>query len=342
MWTRRTPNNEPDAATAAFTSWLDVGNGHRVYFEDRGPRGAPVMLLLHGGPGSSATARQREWLDARRWRIVQFDQRGCGLSTPLGGIAHNDTQALVDDIERLRAHLGIDRWAVGAGSWGAALALVYVAAHRGCVDALVLRGSFLATRADLDWFYRDVAAIAPDAHARLMAALPSGTRADPVAYLHARFAADGDDALPLALTCQRYESDLDGSTQPPPRPSPHDAQRLVARYRVQMHYLVHDCFLDDGAVLRAAASLDGIPVAIVHGEHDLTCRPSNARDLQRACPDARLAWARGARHNPFHPAAAALLRDAGDCLLREGHFAAWPSPAIAAARAESGAGDPAP
>ncbi|MGH8032751.1 MAG: alpha/beta fold hydrolase, partial [Luteimonas sp.] len=290
----RNPFRHATPGTDAVTGWLEVGDGHGVYFEDRGPRDAPVALLLHGGPGSSSTARQRDWLDAARWRVVQFDQRGCGLSTPLGGTACNDTPALIADIERVRAHLRIERWLVGAGSWGAALALVYAAQHATRVTGLVLRGSFLASQADLDWFFHAVAALAPDAHAAFMAALPRRWRDDPLTYLAARFARvdPANDqpldaaarpmrrALALALACQRYETALDGGAADAVQPPADAARRLVARYRVQMHYLAHGCFLDDDAVLRAAAALDGIAVAIVHGEHDLTCRPANAHALQ--------------------------------------------------------------
>ncbi len=344
--------------------WLEVGDGHRLHFEDCGPRDAPAVLLLHGGPGSSASARQRDWLDATRWRIVQFDQRGCGLSTPLGGLVSNHIDALVADMETLRMHLGIDSWAIGAGSWGATLALIYASRHRAQVQALVLRGVFLADRGDLDWFFQGVGALAPDAHAEFMAAIPRRWRSRAVHYLAMRLAdkitptvfsgparlladppaPDGASckapsnrmrirALALAQACQRYELALDGvaGEEPPAISDATDAQRRVARCRVQMHYLANGCFLDEGAVLRAASTLHDVPIAIVHGEQDLICRPSNARALQRASPDAHLAWAYGARHSPFHPATAALLREAGECLRRDGHFKAWPSPKRGAA-----------
>src|SRR3954471_13712398 len=139
-----TSSMPPSASAAPDAGWLDVGHGHRVYYEVAGNAAGIPAVLLHGGPGSGASARQREMLDHARYRIVQFDQRGAGRSTPHGETAHNHTDALIADIEALRVHLGIERWLVAGGSWGATLALVYAARHRERVAGLLLRGVFLA------------------------------------------------------------------------------------------------------------------------------------------------------------------------------------------------------
>ena len=157
---------DPDIVTGAApqtfdAAWLDVGQTHRLYYEQAGAADATAALLLHGGPGSGSSPRQRAFFDPAPFRVIQFDQRGCGRSQPLGETAHNHADALIEDIERLRLHLGIDRWLVCGGSWGAALALVYAARHRERVGGLILRGLFLTGHADLAWFFHGVSALAP-------------------------------------------------------------------------------------------------------------------------------------------------------------------------------------
>jgi len=157
---------------ASARDWLDVGDGHRLYYEDAGPREGLPVVFLHGGPGSGCKPSHRQFFDPARYRSVLFDQRGCGLSTPYADCEHNTTQHLVADLERLRTHLGIDAWVVFAGSWGVALGLAYAQTHPARVLGMVLRGSFLARQADLDWFLASGAArLLPAAWAELNAAL---------------------------------------------------------------------------------------------------------------------------------------------------------------------------
>jgi proline iminopeptidase len=325
--TQHTPPAPADAG------WLDVGHGHRVHYEQSGNRDGIAVVLLHGGPGSSSTPRQREIFDAARYRIVQFDQRGCGLSTPVGMTEHNHTDALIADIEALRSHLGIARWLVSGGSWGAALALVYASRHREHVDGVLLRGTFLTGRADLDWFFHGVGAFAPQANADFLAEIPRNWRRSAVTWLDRCFAgADSARALQVAAAWQTYEARLD---------NPHAAvvnaaalgadaqQRLLAKYRVQVHYLARRCFLGEASVLRAAANLHGVPVALVHGSNDRVCRPHNAWRVHRACAGSRLAWADQAGHDPAHPAAFRLLRAATNAFAATRDFSAWPANASA-------------
>ncbi|HKE46815.1 MAG TPA: alpha/beta fold hydrolase [Rhodanobacteraceae bacterium] len=316
----------PPATSAAFdTGWLDAGHGHRVYYEQAGaPDGIPAVLL-HGGPGSGSTVRQREILDAARYRIVQFDQRGSGRSTPAGGTAHNHTDALIGDIEALREQLGIERWLVCGGSWGAALALAYAARHRERVAGVLLRGTFLTSREDLDWFFHGAGALFPEAHAAFIAHVPRRWQRSVVAWLDRCFSRDDPRAAGIAAAWQAYELRLMGDRSPPTgAPGEEASKGLVAKYRVQAHYLARRCFLGERAVLRAASALRGVPVAIVHGEEDRICRPVNAWRVHRACPGSRLAWAVGAGHSPFHPAMLALTRGATDAFASAGDFSAWP------------------
>lgn len=319
----------PAASQALRSGWLDVGRGHRIRYEQSGARDGLPVLLLHGGPGSASSIRQRDPFDPRRYRIVQFDQRGCGQSTPLGETAHNHTDALIGDIEALRRELGIARWLVAGGSWGAALALAYAASHRASVLGLILRGVFLAERGDLDWFFRGVSAVAPEAHAAFMQALPKRWRRRVLSCLVRAFREpmrDPQQARKIALAWFAYENRLDGPEDVPVAvPDDERLPALLARYRVQAHYLSRGCFFGAGGVLRAAAMLDGLPLALIHGSHDRVCRPANAWRVHRAVAGSRLAWAQGAGHNPWHPAAAALLRSAADAFAEYGDFSSWPA-----------------
>ena len=319
-----------DPVAAAFdVGLLDVGDGHRIHYEQSGdPHGIPVVVL-HGGPGSGSSPRQRVFYDPGRFRIVQFDQRGSGRSEPAGETAHNRTQALVGDIERLREHLRIDRWLVSGGSWGSALARVYAAQQRERLTGVLARAIFLADRPDLDWYFRGSRAVAPEAYERFIAQIPRRWRRRVVGYLERSLSrgADGERALRLATAWMDYEAALNGTDPSLPQavpPPAGGAAALCAKYRVQAHYLAQRCFLERGAVLRAAAALRGVPVALIHGTRDLICLPHNAWRAHRACPGSRLAWAPGSGHNPFHPAMDALTRSALACFAENGDFSHWP------------------
>jgi len=326
-------NSEPNSAAnddgAAFDcGLLDVGDGHRMYYEQAGnPAGMPVVVL-HGGPGSGSSPRQRVFYDPARFRIVQFDQRGCGRSEPRGELAHNRTASLVGDIERLRRHLAIERWLVSGGSWGSTLALVYAAAHRDSVSGVILRAVFLAGRSDIDWYFAGSRVVAPQAHEQFMAAIPRRWRGRVVNYLDRTLRGDdADKALHLATAWMNYEAVLSGSDPAFPQavpPPAGGAAALCAKYRVQAHYLAQRCFLGHRAVLAAAAALRGVPVALIHGTRDLICLPQGAWRVHRACAGSRLAWAPGAGHNPFHAAMDALMRDALDAFFVARDFSRWP------------------
>lgn len=281
---------------------LDVGDGHSIYFEQCGsPAGIP-LVVLHGGPGSGCSPRMRQLFDPTRFRIVLFDQRGCGRSTPRGGCAHNTTADLVADIERLRAHLGVERWLVTGGSWGAALAVAYAAAHREACAGAILRGIFLTGPADLDWFFAGAGRLFPQAWQALDQATPGQRH---LALSDRLFdAVLGDDEGLAAEAVRRWmqwEATLDGGAPArlPEFPDAETRAALLAKYRVQAHYLRHRCFLGEARVLELAATLGALPVAILHGEKDLVCRVENARRLHRAVPGSRLRIVAQAGHSPF-------------------------------------------
>ncbi len=306
---------------------LALEHNHRLYYEQAGAADGIAVLLLHGGPGSGSSPRQREFFDGGKFRVVQFDQRGCGRSEPRGATAHNHTAALIDDIERLRRHLAIERWLVFGGSWGAALALAYAARHPERIAGMVLRGVFLTGKADLDWFFHGAAALLPEAHLRFIEQIPPRWRRSVPTWLDRSF--QSGDVLKqsrLALEWQRYESALSspGVALRATASADSAADALRAKYTIQAHYLARRCFLGEAAVLRAAASLRGIPVAIVHGTLDFVCRPLNAWRVHRACAGSRLAWADGAGHDPYHPVSQRLLREAVDCFAQQRDFTQWP------------------
>jgi proline iminopeptidase len=323
------PPIEPD-----LHGLLGVGHGHCCYWEQSGnPAGLPV-LFLHGGPGSGCTAQHRRFFDPARYRIVLFDQRGCGRSEPLGELKHNDTSLLLSDIETLRKHLGIERWLVFGGSWGATLAIAYAATHRAAVCGIVLRGSFLTGKRDLDWFFQNSGRFLPDAWWRFAAIAPKRRRHDLLAYctrlLHDK---DIDRAAAVALAWKTYEQaviDPDkiplSTPLPNPAPSPPSAeevQRLVAKYRLQSYYLGRHCFLGEKPLLAMASRLQGLPVAILHGRMDLICPPENAWTLHRTIFGSRVKWVNGAGHSQFDERLARELVAVTRHFADHGNFDAW-------------------
>ena len=282
--------------------WLAVDGGHSIYFEQCGnPHGLP-LVVLHGGPGSGCSPRMRQLFDAARFRIVLFDQRGCGRSTPRGECARNTTADLIADIERLRRHLGVERWLVTGGSWGAALAVTYAAAHRDACLGAILRGIFLTGPAGLEWFFSGAGGLFPEFWQALDQSIPGDRgRALPDRLFDAVL---GDDAMVATEAVRRWmqwEATLDGGAPAPPPEFPDaDTQAaLLAKYRVQAHYLRHGCFLGETRLLELAATLGSMPVAILHGEKDLVCRVENASRLHHAVPGSQLRIVADAGHNPF-------------------------------------------
>ncbi len=287
---------------------LDVGDGHRIHYEQCGqPDGYPV-LFLHGGPGSGLSPRHRRLFNPERCRVLLFDQRGCGRSQPQGSVQANTSAHLVADIERLRAHFGLDRWLVVGGSWGAGLALAYAAAHPAACSGLVLRAVFLGRASDVDWFFRGARQHQPQAWETLLRPAPREAREDPLRWLHAGLQQDVARALPYARAWQAWEAALAGESSPPVPEAA--AAALVHKYRVQSHYLVNGCFWSALPLLARAATLGTVPATLVHGEDDAICLPQAARELHAALPLSRLRWVPGCGHAPYTPAMMRALDEA--------------------------------
>ena len=287
------------------SGYLQVSELHRVYFEESGnPAGKPAVFL-HGGPGAGCSPKARQFFDPAHYRIVLFDQRGCGRSTPHAELADNTTWHLVADMERLREHLGIERWLVFGGSWGSTLALAYAQTHPTRVSELVLRGIFMLRRWELEWFYQaGCDALFPDAWEEYLAAIPPAERGDLISAYHRRLTSP-DEATRLAAA--RAWSVWEGATSflhPDPAhiASSGEDQFALAFARIECHYFVNAGFFEvDGQLLRDAHRLRGIPATIVQGRYDVVCPLRSAWDLHCAWPEADLRIVADAGHSAFEP-----------------------------------------
>ncbi len=305
------PEIEPHA-----TGKLALDPPHEMYWEQCGnPDGAPVVFL-HGGPGAGSTPTNRRYFDPRHYRIILFDQRGAGRSTPLGALERNETGYLVADIEALRVTLGIERWVVFGGSWGSTLALAYAEAHPQRCRALVLRGIFLCRRQEIDWFLYGMARFFPDAWAEFAGHLPPGERDDLLANYHRRLI-DPDPAthMPAALAWARYEGTC--STLRPSAETVTEFGRDVLALglaRIEAHYFINDIFLPENALLDTIDRVRAIPATIVQGRYDMVCPIVTAATLARAWPEADYIVVPNAGHSSLEPGIRAELVGATDRL----------------------------
>lgn len=295
---------------------VDVGSGHRLYVEQCGkPDGLPVVVL-HGGPGGGCSPMMRRFFDPARWRVVLFDQRGCGRSRPHASVAHNTTWNLVDDIERLRVLLGVERWAVFGGSWGATLALVYAIRHPDRVAHMILRGVFLMERRELDWFYGGGAgAFWPDQWARFVEPIPEEERGDLIGAYHARlFGNPPHEQVRYARAWAAWENAL-ASVRARGQSGESGGEYARAFARLENHYFTHQGFLPhDGWIRDNLAPVAGIPGDIVQGRYDMICPPLSAHLLAREWPAGRLTYAPFAGHALSEPGIAEALVAATDAV----------------------------
>ena len=302
---------------------LDTGGLHRIYWESSGnPDGIPV-LFVHGGPGSGTSPAQRRFFDPARYRIVLFDQRGCGRSTPHGELADNTTPHLIADMEALRAELGIDRWLVFGGSWGSTLALAYAEAHPQRCLGLVLRGIFLCRTREIDWFLDGIRAFFPEAQRRLEAFIPEAERGDLLAAYHRRLI-DPEPAVhqPAAYQWATFEASCSTLLPSPELVAAfgHDRTALSLS-RIETHYFVHHIFLPDNSLLANLDRIRAIPSIIIQGRYDAVCPIVTADELARAWPEARYVVVPDAGHSAFEPGICRELVSACDRFAATGSFA---------------------
>jgi len=289
---------------------LLVGGGHALHVEQCGnPAGFPV-IFLHGGPGSQVRPIHRRFFDPRFYRVVLFDQRGCGRSTPQGATEENTTARLVEDVEALRLHLGLESALLFGGSWGATLALAYAAAHPRRVAAMLLRGVFLGSREEVDWYLGGLGELVPQA----WQALAQGAGPDLLGHYHDLVSRNDAAAAQRWVAYEDALMRLDAGEPVAAGGGAQDPEAVLARARVQLHYLAHGCFLRPGELLAGLERLGEMRVLIVQGGQDRVCPPRTARELAGRLPRAELRLIENGGHSATGRAMAAALRQAADDL----------------------------
>ena len=298
---------------------LDVGDGHLVYLEESGnPQGIPV-IVFHGGPGGGSSPAMRRFFNPEAYRIILFDQRGCGRSRPHALVRDNTTWHLIKDIEYIRESLGIERWIVFGGSWGATLALIYAQTHPRRVAYLALRGVFLATKAELDWFYQGGAGrFFPELWERFTRIVPEDEQGDFIkAYNKRLFSRDKAEQVLFAKAWAGWENAL-ASIDNPGRPIDSPEEYALAFAKLENHYFSHGAFLErDGQILRDMFKIAHIPGSIVQGRHDMICPPASAYSLHKRWPSSELKMIHKAGHALSEAGIAAELVRVMDKLARQ-------------------------
>lgn len=286
------------------TGTLDVGDGHRIYWERVGTKGAKPAVFLHGGPGGTISPNHRRLFDPKLYDVILFDQRGCGKSTPNASLEANTTWHLVADIEQLREMAGFDKWLVFGGSWGSTLALAYAETHPERVSELVVRGIYTLTRAELEWYYQfGVSEMFPDKWERFLAPIPEVERGDLMAAYRKRLVGnDRQKQIEAAKAWSIWEGETI-TLLPEPATSDPFAQDdyALAFARIENHYFVHAGWLEEGQLLRDAHKLKDIPGAIIHGRYDMPCPAKYAWQLHKAWPRADFHLVEGAGHAYSEP-----------------------------------------
>ncbi len=313
---RRAPSAPRASGTAAATALypairpyhkgrLRVSQLHELYYEESGSREGKPVVFLHGGPGGGTDAAMRRFFDPRRYRIVLFDQRGCGASSPHAELRENTTWDLVGDIETLRSHLGVERWMVFGGSWGSTLSLAYAQRHPERVTELVLRGIFLLRRSELEWFYQNpegAASIYPDLWEKYIEPIPGAERGDMMlAYYRRLTSPDAAVRAGAARAWATWEGATSFLRANPRYVAKFDNPDYAAAFaRIEAHYFVNRGFLDaDDQLLRDVDRIRHIPGVIVQGRYDLVCPMRSAWHLHRAWPEAQLRVVSDAGHSAF-------------------------------------------
>ena len=290
---------------------LSLGGGQEMYWEQSGnPDGLPVVFL-HGGPGAGANAAHRRFFDPDTYRIVIFDQRGAGRSKPFSELTDNTTDHLVDDIETLRRHLGIDRWLIFGGSWGSTLGLTYGIRHPDRCSGFILRGIFLGGAEELDWFMGGIKTVFPEAWRDFMGFLPEQERSEPTeAYYRRLTNPDPAIHLPAAEAWNHYEASCSVLKVTFNDTKPTGAGAGLALARIEAHYFKNNMFLDDDYLLNNLGAVRDIPAVIVQGRYDMVCPIVTADKLAAAWPKAEYVIVPDAGHSAMEPGIRTALVEA--------------------------------
>ncbi|ODN42855.1 prolyl aminopeptidase [Piscirickettsia litoralis] len=303
------------------THQLQVDSQHTLYIEESGnPQGIPI-LYVHGGPGGSCSDRSRRYFDPEAYRIILFDQRGCGRSTPHGSVDNNTTVHLIEDIEKIREHLNIKQWLIFGGSWGSTLSLLYAQEHPERVSGLILRGIFLATQHDINWFLGEsgIGEIFPDYWQDFTRHIDASSTKALINDYHERLFGDNEiERLNAAKKWAGFEARC-ATLDPNPKhvKSATDPHYALAIARIECHYFKNNCFIEEGRILNHIGRLSGTPCIIVHGRYDMICPIKNAWQLHQAWPESQLNIIRDAGHSADEPAIIdALIRATNTMSLR--------------------------
>lgn len=285
--------------------WLPASGGHEIFYEVVGAKAGKPAVVLHGGPGGAINPTMRRFFDPNKWRTALFDQRGCGKSRPNASLDENTTWTLIEDIERLREHLGYESWTVFGGSWGSTLAIAYAIKHPERVDALVMRGVFLLTERELKWFYQDGASMLfPDAWARFCAPIPPAERGDMISAYHKRLTSpDRKVQAEAAAAWSQWEGDTISIRGPEARPSKfNEIDFAIAFARIECHFFAHGGFFEeDGWLLKNVHKIRKIPGWIVQGRFDVVTPLETAWALKGQWPEARFEIVWDAGHASTEP-----------------------------------------
>ncbi len=278
--------------------WLSVGDGHHLYVETCGREDGEPVVVLHGGPGGGVHPLMRRYFDPDHWRVILFDQRGAGQSRPHTRLEANNTDALIEDMEKLRKHLGVKKWWLFGGSWGSTLALLYAQRYPEHCLGLMLRGIFLCRPRDVDWLYgpEGAARLHPDHWRELVNGLPQKDTAGILAYYREKLALPDEQALPWAQRWARWEARL--STVLPNEAALEGMdEQALAIARLENHYFCHDGFIRPNQILEDIDRLFDLPGFIVHGRHDRVCPAEPAFSLANAWPQAQFTLVETSAHS---------------------------------------------
>ena len=299
------------------TGMLQVSDVHTIAWEQSGSADGIPVVVIHGGPGGGGQPSYRQYFDPAAFNIIQFDQRGCGKSTPYAELEGNNTQASVSDLEALRAHLGLEKWHVFGGSWGSTLSLIYAQHHPERVMSLVLRGIFMCRKSELHWFYQDGAShLFPDAFEPYRNHIPTEEQSDLISAYYKRLTSDDVEVRRAAAKeWTRWEM-ATSRLFPDPEylEKADDLDFAVAFARIECHYFINGIFVEEGFILKRAKTIEHIPTVIVQGRYDVVCPPRSAWELHKAMPHSRLVMVPDAGHSMGEVSIARELVAATDAL----------------------------
>lgn len=300
--------------------YLKVDDHHEIYVEECGNEGGIPVVFLHGGPGAGCELFHRQLFDPEKYRIILFDQRGCGRSHPHASLENNTTQDLIADIEKIREELGIEKWAVAGGSWGSTLALAYAETYPKNVLGLIVRGIFLATAEEVHWFYQEGASrIYPDYWQDFIQPIPEAEQGNLLKAYHQRLTGDDEIARMGAAKAWSLWEARTATLLPNKSVLDHfgDPRNALSIARIETHYFMNNSFLEEDQLLKNASILESIPGYIIHGRYDMICSMKQAWDLHNAWPASELFIVQGAGHSAGEMGITAALIKAGNDLLKQ-------------------------